>query len=124
MHLRQGRKNVLRTRYSYRLDPPLQYDGPLTCFPRGVMRYCMLTLGVGFLLSAPIISALAVDGTPQVVDLQKGIEIQGRGQIHEAFAQPLETQPEPAQPVPKEPPPTIPEQPPEQRPEGDNVQWI
>jgi WXXGXW repeat (2 copies) len=87
------------------------------------MRTYMLMLGVGLAMATPLVSTATPDNTPPS-DLVKGIEIQARGQIHEAFAQPLDLQPEAAQPTPKEPPPPIPEQPPEQRPEGDNVQWI
>ncbi len=53
-----------------------------------------------------------------------GQEVLSRGPIHEAFAQPLQAQPQPSPPVPKAPPEPIPEVPPEQRPEGDNVQWL
>lgn len=56
--------------------------------------------------------------------LPDGIEIQTRGPVHEAFAQPNDIRPVPGQPIPKEPPPAIPEEPPEERPEGDNVQFI
>src|SRR5438270_31607 len=52
------------------------------------------------------------------------IEIQTRGPVHEAFAQPFDLKPEPGPAVPKEPPAPIPEVPPEERPQGDNVQWI
>src|SRR5262249_49401313 len=54
----------------------------------------------------------------------KGLEIDTRGPVHEAFAQPFDLTPEPGPVVPKEPPPPIPELPPEQRPEGDNVQFL
>jgi hypothetical protein len=53
-----------------------------------------------------------------------GIEVQARGPVHEAFAQPVSTQPEPSPVVPQAPPEPVPEEPPDQRPEGDNVQWI
>jgi hypothetical protein len=53
-----------------------------------------------------------------------GMEVLQRGPIHEAFAQPIEANPQPSPPVPKQPPPPIPEVPPDQKPEGSNVQWI
>src|SRR5437879_61472 len=53
-----------------------------------------------------------------------GIEVQTRGPVHEAFAQPVEPNAGPGAAVPKELPPAIPEEPPEERPQGDHVQWI
>ena len=52
------------------------------------------------------------------------IEVLPRGPVHEAFAQPMEVQPDPGLLVPKAPPPMIPEQPPAQRPDAENAQWI
>src|SRR5262245_4951292 len=74
-----------------------------------------------------IISLTARTASAQAIDLEKpmvGIEIQTRGPVHEAFAQPVQLRPEPGSPVPNEPPPAIPEEPAAQRPEGDNVQWV
>jgi hypothetical protein len=56
--------------------------------------------------------------------LQNGFEVQTRGPIHEAFAQPFDVKPEAGPIVPKEPPPAINEMPPEQKPAADNAQWI
>ena len=56
--------------------------------------------------------------------LQSPIEVQTRGPLHEAFAQPLEEKPLPGEIVPKEPPPLIQEQPPEVRPDLENAEWI
>src|SRR5580658_7805676 len=52
------------------------------------------------------------------------IEVQTRGPLHEAFAQPLNAKAGPGEVIPKEPPPAIPEEPPEQKPDSDGVQWI
>ena len=52
------------------------------------------------------------------------IEVQARGPIHEAFAQPIDSASQPPLVVPRQPPDPVPEEPPELRPEGDNVQWI
>jgi len=52
------------------------------------------------------------------------IEVMARGPIHEAFAQPGTQKPVPAPIVNQEVPPLIEEVPPEQKPEGTNVQWI
>lgn len=53
--------------------------------------------------------------------LQNGIEVQARGPVHEAFAQPIGVKPEAGPMVPKEPPPGVPEEPPEQKPDADSA---
>ena len=53
-----------------------------------------------------------------------GVEVLARGPVHEAFALPGNTQPESGPVVTKPPPDSIEEVPPDQKPEGDNVQWI
>jgi hypothetical protein len=52
------------------------------------------------------------------------IEVLGRGPVHEAYAEPSEREPKPTPVIPKEPPKSIEELPPDQKPEGDNVQWM
>src|SRR5436309_2894073 len=55
----------------------------------------------------------------QTPDLDKtAIEVQARGLIHEAFAQPSDTSGVPGPVVPKQPPDPIPEEPPEYQPQG------
>jgi hypothetical protein len=61
-----------------------------------------------------------VDGTLET----PGVEVQTRGPLHEAFAQPMDGEPQPGVVVPKEPPALIDEQPPDQKPQGENVQWV
>jgi hypothetical protein len=56
--------------------------------------------------------------------LQNPIEVQTRGPLHEAFAQPFDPKAEPGPMIPKEPPPPIPEEPPDQKPEAENAEWI
>jgi hypothetical protein len=53
-----------------------------------------------------------------------GVEVQTRGPLHEAYAEPNEARPLPSPLVAKEPPPPIDEVPPDEKPEGDNVVWI
>src|SRR5437764_1108017 len=53
-----------------------------------------------------------------------GVAVQARGPVHEAFARPADAPPAAAPVVPAEPPPPINELPPDQRPEGENVQWV
>ena len=54
----------------------------------------------------------------------EGVQVLTQGPIHEAFAEPVLFDPKPGPIVPKAPPQPIEEVPPEQKPEGDNVQWI
>jgi hypothetical protein len=53
-----------------------------------------------------------------------GVEVLTRGPVHEAFAQTVAFDPEPGIIVSATPPEAIEELPPDQRPDGDNVQWI
>ena len=52
------------------------------------------------------------------------IQVQTRGPVHDAMAHPVTAQPVPGPVVPKEPPPNISEDPPAQKPDIDNVQWV
>ena len=52
------------------------------------------------------------------------VEVLGRGPVHEAYAEPSEREPKPTPVIAKEPPKPIEELPPDQKPEGDNVQWM
>jgi len=52
-----------------------------------------------------------------------GIDVLAKGPVHEAFATTAES-PAASPIVPKQPPDPIDELPPDQKPEGDNVQWI
>jgi WXXGXW repeat (2 copies) len=53
-----------------------------------------------------------------------GLEVLARGPIHEGYAQPLNAQPQPGPIASKHPPAIINEIAPDQKPAGDNVQWI
>jgi hypothetical protein len=77
-----------------------------------------LCLGAVFVWQA---SAPADDAGP---DPQNGVEAQARGAVHEAYAEPAETRPEPRPIIAKQPPEPIQEQPPDQKPAGDNIVWI
>ena len=57
-------------------------------------------------------------------DPPQGVEVQARGPVHEAYAESVGGQPKAAPIVPKQPPAAVEELPPDQKPEGDNVQWI
>ncbi|QVL31037.1 YXWGXW repeat-containing protein [Telmatocola sphagniphila] len=60
----------------------------------------------------------------QIPDIPQGVDVQARGPVHEAFAQPSTAQPTAGPLAPKQPPAPVDEMPPDQKPEGDNVQWI
>jgi hypothetical protein len=47
-----------------------------------------------------------------------------RGPVHEAYAQPFAADATPTPPAPKAPPPPIAEMPPDNKPDGPNVQWV
>jgi WXXGXW repeat (2 copies) len=77
-------------------------------------------------LTLAVVLSLAKASTTQEppAQQQQGVDIQARGPVHEAFAQPLTTQPLQGQVVTQQPPDSIEELPPDERPQGDNVQWI
>jgi hypothetical protein len=78
---------------------------------------------LAFALAIAIFStqlAKAQDPPPQ----PPGVDVQARGPVHEAFAQPSAPQPTQGPVIAKQPPAPIDEVPPDQKPEGDNVQWI
>ena len=52
------------------------------------------------------------------------VQVLAQGPIHESFAQPVLYEPRPGPVIAKQPPNAINELPPEQKPEGANVQWI
>ena len=56
--------------------------------------------------------------------LPLGVDVQARGPVHEAFAQPDSPQPAQGPVIAKQPPAVIDEIPPDQKPAGDNVLWI
>jgi hypothetical protein len=51
-------------------------------------------------------------------------EALARGPVHEAYAEPVSYRPDPGPVVAKKPPDAIEEQPPDQKPEGDDVRWM
>ncbi len=61
---------------------------------------------------------------PSATDQQDDIAVQTRGPVHEAYAAPMNPNPRPGPVVPKQPPQPIKELPPDDKPQGDNVEWI
>ena len=75
----------------------------------------LLGLAVGPVAAQPPAPTPAQDGDAQVLT---------RGPVHEAFAAPVVHDSKPGLTVPKEPPQPVEEMPPDQKPAGQNVQWI
>jgi hypothetical protein len=63
-------------------------------------------------------------GTNKVLAFQADEEVLTRGPVHEAFAETVLFNPEKGMLAPKPPPAAIEEVPPDERPEGVNVEWI
>jgi hypothetical protein len=82
----------------------------------------LLALVAGLFLAGPVpVEGQAPDDTPAP---PAGVDVQARGPVHEAFAEPTVAT-SPAGPiVDKEPPAPIEEVPPEDKPEGDHIVWI
>jgi hypothetical protein len=89
---------------------------------RRVSQLCVatvfVTIGTGFGWG----KALAAQ--PTRTDTEEGLEVLTRGPVHEAFAETVTFDPEPGLVVSKAPPASIEELPPDQRPDGTNVEWI
>src|SRR5262245_4659664 len=81
-------------------------------------------IAAGFVALAPHAASQDRPPQPQQPQQQEGVEVLARGPIHEAFAEPTAAKPEATPVVEKQPPEPIAEEPPEQKPEGDNIEWI
>lgn len=57
-------------------------------------------------------------------DDENGVEVLTRGPVHEAFAETISFDPDPGYVISKAPPEPIEELPPDQKPDGANVDWI
>jgi hypothetical protein len=88
------------------------------------MNLCRIPL----LACALAAGALATVGGPartqEPAAEDRGVDVQARGPVHEAYAEPAETQPQPSPVITRQPSDPVDEQPPDQRPEGDNIVWI
>ena len=73
-----------------------------------------------------VCSLVALTGftTLRADENDSGIQVQARGPVHEAYAQPYQKDPSPSAAVDKQPPDPIPEEPAAEKPVGSNVQWI
>jgi WXXGXW repeat (2 copies) len=90
---------------------------------QGQWKFGMLILMAGVVAVGDGGRALAWQDPAEAPDPAMA-EVQTRGPVHEAFAQPVAYDPGPGPVVPREPAPPVEEQPPDQKPEGDDVQWI
>src|SRR5688572_20408632 len=84
-----------------------------------------------FLFCTPVALLLSLNGTlaqevkaKETPKVEGDVQVLARGPVHEAFAQPWQKNPHATAAVKREPPPPVAEQPPDQRPDGDRVQWI
>jgi hypothetical protein len=70
-------------------------------------------------------AARSQDTPPPVPpEAQGDVQPQTRGPVHEGFAQPNSSGPLAGPTIDRQPPPVLPEEPPAQRPEGDNIIWV
>lgn len=82
------------------------------------------TVVAATLLIASVFAQVPPDAPPPAPQPPDGVEVMARGPVHEAYAEPTEGRPQPSPLVTEPPPDPIDELPPDQKPEGDNVQWI
>jgi len=88
------------------------------------MRILFRVMAASAALTLPTLAVLSLQPEAIPQPKQEGIEVLTRGPIHEAFAQPTASKPTAPLKVTKKPPEPINEIPPDQKPEGDQVQWI
>ena len=74
-----------------------------------------------FLFVSALVLSIAVTARAEVV---RQVQVEGRGPLHEAYAQPWNQNPRPNEAVAEKPPEPVAEEPPDDRPPGDGVQWI
>jgi hypothetical protein len=86
----------------------------------GILGTLAITLS---LTDAPAQPVTVAVGVQPAADADEGPDVLARGPVHEAFASTVEM-PKAGEIAPKQPPEAIEELPPDQKPEGDNVQWI
>ncbi|WP_165243743.1 YXWGXW repeat-containing protein [Paludisphaera soli] len=82
------------------------------------------TLAAVWLIGLSAIYATARAQGPATADAPDGVEVLTRGPVHEAFAVPVVNDPRPGLVVPRTPPDPVEEMPPDQKPAGDQVQWM
>jgi hypothetical protein len=90
------------------------------------MKYHLLSALLVALLAGLLFCSKPAEGqVPDVPNnLPPGTDIQARGPVHEAYAEPTNVVGAPGAVAAREPPTAIEEAPPEEKPAGDNVVWI
>jgi hypothetical protein len=84
------------------------------------MKARVTALAVCAMLGTTLSLARAADASAP----QEGVEVLTRGAVHEAYAEPGLSQPAASPIINKQPPDAVNELPPDQKPEGQDVQWI
>ncbi len=84
----------------------------------------LISFAAAFTVASAFVFTSPTSAAPDAPAPEAGIDVQARGPVHEAYAQPFDAAPQPGAVAPKAPPDPIAEQPPDQKPEGDNVQWV
>jgi hypothetical protein len=72
----------------------------------------------------PVTDGSAAQGSPAAQADPQGGQVLTQGPVHEAFAAPVVHDPKAAPAVSKAPPDPVQEMPPDQKPSGQNIQWI
>lgn len=88
------------------------------------MYHTRIPTAAGTLLAATALLLSQSAGRCDPPAQPEGVEVLARGPVHEAYAASVNDTPKAAPLVNKEPPAPIEELPPDQKPEGDNVQWL
>ncbi len=78
----------------------------------------------GLPIGPVVVALLIAAGSALAFQEPGGPEVMARGPLHEAFAAPVVYNPTPGVVVPKAPPGPVEEQPPDQKPQGRDVEWI
>src|SRR5262245_16380227 len=82
------------------------------------------TLVRGAILGSTLLLAAWNTAPAAAQTTQPGVEILSRGPVHEAYAQPFTPDVTQVPAAPKAPPLPVPETPPDNKPDGPNVQWV
>jgi hypothetical protein len=88
------------------------------------LRAAIVSLSLLTFVAGPGVVQTQAQAPDSAAVQEDGVEVLTRGPIHEAFAETVAFKPVAGIMVPKAPPTLVEELPPDQRPEGDRVQWI
>ena len=87
-----------------------------------VFRFFCALIPLGFAVGGAAQELLAPPAGEKLP--ANAIEVQTRGPVHEAFAQPFESNPMPGTVIPKEPPAPVNEEPPPMQLDSENAKWM